>query len=167
MGAPKGNRFAVGNHGGRPTKLTPEMLEKAKGFLDWKSTQMMERIVFQKGEKCTLEVPEPPTLTSLALYLGISDQTSYNWAEESKEYLEIFTQVKQKYSEYLVRYGLSDQYNAGLAKFLLSSDHGKREGKDITSDGKKIENTLGVITSPAVAQKIKELDEAMKAELEV
>ena len=35
--------------------------------------------------------------------------------------------------------GLSGRYNPLIAKLVLSSNHGYREGKDITTDGKAVQ----------------------------
>ena len=123
---------------GRPTKLTPEMMKKAEGFLDWNATQTLTRYFNTKDGPVTQQIPKPPTMTGLALYLEVDRTTLNEWAKENKEFSHIFTQVRAKYEESLVGNGLSETYNPGLAKFLLSADHDKREKSDITTNGKDL-----------------------------
>jgi hypothetical protein len=150
---------------GRPRLLTPELFAKAEGFLDFMETQKMNRVVFTKQGREEIEMPEPPTITRLAIYLDVNRDSLYQWASEDKLFSDILTRVKAKYEQVLVKYGLTDQYNANLAKFLLSADHDKREKSDLTSADKQLETPV-LINSPEITAKIKALDEALKEELE-
>ena len=132
--------------------------------MDFMETQTMQRVVFTKGGREEITMPEPPTITSLAIYLDVNRDSLYQWASEDKRFSDILTRVKAKYEQVLVKYGLTDQYNANLAKFLLSADHDKREKSDTTTDGKAIDTPV-VITSPEITARIKALDEAVKEEL--
>jgi hypothetical protein len=138
MGAPKGNKYAVGGGGGRPTKLTPKLLEKARGFLKWQKGQIITKVVFNKDGRQEIEAPRPPTVNHFSEYLGISRETAYAWDKENIDFSDILSEVQQKYEQVLIDNGLVDRYNANLAKFLLSADHGKKEKSDLTSNDKEI-----------------------------
>lgn len=75
MAAPEGNRFALGNNGGRPPLYeTPEeMIEKAIEYFN---------IETQKNGICK------PTISGLTFHLGFDSRRSwYNYKERSKEFL--------------------------------------------------------------------------------
>lgn len=93
MAAPKGNKNAEGNEGGRPPIHTdPEKV----GFLvhdyfQWIEGEEGERKVKAPTENGVEEIterywirhPEPPTVTGLALHLGFSSKnTLYEYAEK-------------------------------------------------------------------------------------
>lgn len=138
MPAPKGNKYALGNDGGRPTKLTPELLEKAGTFLERVSGQRLVKTVFTKSGPQQVEVEVPPTLVKLAIDLDVNRETLREWAKTSQEFSAIFSRVKENYERVLIENGLTDNYNAGLARFLLSADHDKREKSDVTTDGREL-----------------------------
>lgn len=138
------------NKGGRPTKLTPELVEKAEGFLSYMEGQILERVYFTKDGRQEVKVQRPPTQVLFAQYLGIHRETVTEWTkieegtdEEKalvKRFSDIAREVQQAYEQTLIDNGVVDKYNAGFAKFLLSADHGKREKSetDLTSRGERI-----------------------------
>ena len=72
MGAPKGNKFALGNNGGRPRKYeTPEE---------------METVLTEYFQECT-DNDEWPLVTGLTLYLGFAGRKSlYEYINKYKEF---------------------------------------------------------------------------------
>jgi hypothetical protein len=70
MAAPKGNKYALGNTGGRPRIYDkPEDLAKAiDAYFEYIKGE-------KKGNEVTRE-PEPATITGLALYLGFASRQS-------------------------------------------------------------------------------------------
>ena len=79
MGAPKGNKFALGNNGGRPPKYgSPEELEQS--CIDY-------------FEYCNKE-GEKATITGLALFLGFCDRSSLSDYAEKKEFSHIIKRAK-------------------------------------------------------------------------
>jgi len=94
---------------GRPTKYTPELLDRARGYLS----------DFHHHDA------QFPSHIGLALYLGISTATLYDWRsqEEKSEFssiLEIITQVQH---ELLIGNGLSGKFSSGITKLVLGK-HG-------------------------------------------
>lgn len=96
MAAPEGNKYALGNDGGRPPIHTdPEKV----GFLvhdyflwiegEFKETK--EKITDEDGNEKTeiirewVRRPEPPTVNGLTLHLGFSHKSSlYDYAEKEE-----------------------------------------------------------------------------------
>ncbi len=79
MGAPEGNKFALGNNGGRPPIFaTPEDLEKK---------------CLEYFEYC-IENNEKRTITGLTLFVGFSSRKSWDHYEEKKEFLHIVKRAK-------------------------------------------------------------------------
>jgi hypothetical protein len=136
MSAPKGNKYALGNDGGAPTKLTEEMMERIRTYLARHAGDTIDRINFTKDGRVDVPVPIPPSINGLSVDIGITRETLYQWGKINQEISDTLRKITAKYEEILKENGLSDRYNAGFAKFLLSCDHNKREKTDVTSDGK-------------------------------
>jgi transposase-like protein len=67
MAAPKGNKFAIGNTGGRPTTYSPEY-----------------------GEKLCALIGEGLSIRAACLLLGVSRQTLHNWKRKHQQFAEDF-----------------------------------------------------------------------------
>lgn len=79
MGAPEGNKYALGNNGGRPKIFEqPEDLENK---------------CLEYFQYC-IDNNEKPTITGLTLYVGFSSRSSWNQYEEKKEFLHIVKRAK-------------------------------------------------------------------------
>lgn len=104
MAAPKGNKYAEGNNGGRPPKYkSPKEMEKRiVSYFEWCQGEFEERdrvITTTKGEgksKVTttdvipeiicIRQPEIPSITGIALYLGFSSKDSIYDYSKKKEF---------------------------------------------------------------------------------
>lgn len=104
---------------GRPTKLTPEILEKVDEYLAGAYT------VF-------------PSIIGLASYIGVVSNTLRNWAEKDKDFLNTLEEVEEQSQIILLEGGLKKEFDSGLTKFTLSARHAYREKSDVTTDGKEI-----------------------------
>lgn len=111
----------------RPTKLTPEILAKAKTYLPW-----VKAHPFPDG------TDRPPKLVSLSLFLGVDRNTITNWRKENPDFNDICAEITSAYEEVLVDNGLIGKYQPRVTTFLLSADHDKREKSDVTSEGKAL-----------------------------
>lgn len=79
MGAPKGNKFALGNNGGRPPVFeSPEKLEE-------KCLEYFQHCIKEE---------EKPTITGLTLFVGFSSRSSWDDYEKKKEYSYIVKRAK-------------------------------------------------------------------------
>lgn len=119
----------------RPTKLSKTLIAKASQFFG-----------DRRDDKMLL-----PTVEGLALELGISRDTVYDWCDIPEEadaetrklkeqFSDIVSDLKSAQAEKLVQLGLSGRYNSAIAKLILSGKHGYVEKKetDITSGGESL-----------------------------
>lgn len=109
---------------GRPSTYSEEKLELAKGYLDggWE----------EEGDSV-------PQIAGLAIAMGISRETAYEWAthEDKAAYSDIFTRVKALQERRLVNRGLSGDFNPAITKMMLTK-HGysdKLEQSHTSPDG--------------------------------
>lgn len=106
----------------RPTKYTPELLERAKEYLVEAQTE--ERI---------------PSIEGFSFYLGIHKDTAYDWAsqEDKQEFSDVLRKVVMLQGEQLIQNGLQGKWNPTIAKLILTK-HGYSDKQDITSGGEKL-----------------------------
>jgi hypothetical protein len=160
----------------RPTKLTPELIEKAKTYL---GTCIDTPVYTEKGALTYVSV-NLPSKVGLALYLGIDKTTVDDWCKvpeqtfpithneylklEKSDYLLLKSEfsciVKEIMSEQekrLINNGLGGLYKEKTNAMLLSK-HGYATEKtetDITTGGEKI-------SSPVLPELIAEADRLLK-----
>ena len=104
----------------RPTKYTPELLDKANGYLD---NYVGRRLI--------------PSHQDLCLQLDISESTLYDWAQKYDEFSDILAKVKLTQFTVAMDGGLGGELNANLVKLLMGK-HGLSEKStvdQISSDG--------------------------------
>jgi hypothetical protein len=114
--------------GGRPSKLTPELLEKARKYVDKPLFEQATREVVVK-DQIQVQNFERPTWISvagLACEIDVARSSIYAWADQksdfySEEFSDIF-EALQKRQELLLEYhGATRGYDSGFAKFLASN----------------------------------------------
>lgn len=125
MAAPKGNKYAEGNNGGRPPIYTSEDVEKVDCLIDdyfeyikgESEDKEIERIVKDdegnpKVVKETVTVwirhPEPPTVTGLTLFIGFADKSTlydYSKKEEFSHSIKRGLLKIEQYHEIKTSYG--------------------------------------------------------------
>lgn len=112
--------------GGRPTKLTPELIIKAHDYLEPSVWKLDDSVV--------------PTIEGFGLYLGISRDTVYEWEKAHKAFSDITTSIRQEQSKLLINGALGNKFNSTIAKLLLSSKHGyvEKTATDVTTNGESI-----------------------------
>ena len=100
---------------GRPTKYNPEILEKARAYID------------NYGEFGDVI----PSVAGLSLVLQISRETVYDWAkqEEKQEFSYILQDILAKQESLLVNNGLDGEFNSNITKLVLGK-HGYHEKVD-------------------------------------
>ena len=108
---------------GRPRTYKPDMVEKARRYI---------------ANHEDFDDPVP-TVAGLACVLGVVRDTCYQWAkdEDKPEFSDILDELAQKQERCLVRGGLMSEYNAPIAKMMLTK-HGysDRVDTDMTTNGK-------------------------------
>lgn len=116
---------------GAPTKLTPELVERARDYLSGG---------FQVNEECV------PSIEGLAVYLKLSRQSIYNYKDASSEFLDIVELIEAKQAMLLINKGLSGDFNGSIAKLMLTK-HGynDKQGIELTgANGGAIETSLTI-----------------------
>ena len=93
MAAPKGNKFAVGNKGGRP--LTFKSPEEMQEMIDAYFDDGCEKMVKYTVTGTRYEVPTP-TICGLALFLGFSSRQSLLDYQNRDEYFDTIKIAKTK-----------------------------------------------------------------------
>jgi hypothetical protein len=97
--------------GGRPSKFTPEIVERAYDYL-------------QHFEKYGDAIP---SIVGLAVVLDVVEATLYNWdCEDHPEFLGILSKIKAKQHQVLITKGLKGDFNAAITKLVLGK-HGYHE----------------------------------------
>jgi hypothetical protein len=123
---------------GRPTLYSEDILIKAKEYLASCEDVEIERELGQRTEY-RLNV-KLPTIQGLAVYLGVSRDSIYEWAKIHPDFSDTIEQIIAEQADKLINQGLAGNYNPTIAKLMLSSNHGMKEKteQDITSGGEKL-----------------------------
>ena len=124
--------------GGRPTEYSPATLKKAKEYLATCEDEELERgSDIRPLYKIRVKLP---TIEGLAVYLGVSRDTIYEWENVHEEFSDILASLRAEQADKLINNGLSGDYNPTIAKVLLTK-HGYREGIEQTGkDGEPLMN---------------------------
>jgi hypothetical protein len=109
--------------GGRPTSLTDDLMASAREYVDESDNTGVQTLL--------------PTIERLALTLGVSRDSLYEWEGLSQEFSDILNKLRAIQADKLIQNGLLNRYNPAMAKMMLSK-HGYVEQKDFTSDGKQL-----------------------------
>lgn len=118
--------------GGRPTKLTDELIAKAEMYLvDYMSN---EDIV--------------PSVAGLSVYLDVAKSSIYKYKSENARFSDTLERIESKQEQMLLKGGLMGDFNATITK-LMMSNHGYSEKQQIdntSSDGSMspVFNIVGV-----------------------
>lgn len=106
--------------GGRPTKYSKRILEKAREYL--KTYEDHGDVV--------------PHVEGIAEMCGVSTATIYNWAGDHPEFLETLQLCKSKQARALINKGLTGAFQPTIVKLMLAN-HGYREKSDhvLTGNG--------------------------------
>jgi hypothetical protein len=104
----------------RPTDYTPELVEKARAYID--------------------NYPEQddmiPSVVGLSKYIGISRTCIYDWAsqDDKKEFSDILEEINSEQNRTLINKGLSGQFNSNITKLALGK-HGYHDKQDTNLGG--------------------------------
>jgi DNA-packaging protein gp3 len=125
---------------GRPTKYTPELIDKAHRYI---TDFNHYGAVF-------------PSHIGLALYLGLHTDTIYAWQKEEgkEEFSGILGQISQIQHEMLVGNGISGDFNPAITKLVLGKHgyHEKQQTELTGADGGPISTTTKVLSVVGIAK---------------
>lgn len=95
--------------GGRPTKYSPEVIQEINSYL----------------AEAIPENMQIPTVEGIALKLGISKDTLYEWAKEHKEFSDALAKLKMTQKQSLINTGIfgGKEINAAIISLLLRVNH--------------------------------------------
>lgn len=113
----------VKGKGGRPTKLTDELLEKAEEYV----------YDFRANEDVV------PSVAGLACYLQISRSSLYNYKDENARFLDIVERVELLQEKMLVNGGLMGDFNPTIAKLMMTK-HGYSDKQEV--DNRSSDNSM-------------------------
>lgn len=126
--------------GGRPTSLTPEIIERAWEYVDASDNMGVQTLL--------------PTIERLALTLGVSRDSLYEWGILSDEFSDILNKLRAIQADKLIQNGLLNRYTPVMTKLLLSK-HGYVEKSEQEQSG-EIKHTYQELDD-------EQLDAALKA----
>ncbi len=101
---------------GRPTDYTPELVEKARYYLE------------DYGDGGDVI----PSVVGLSIYLGKSRSCINRWAteEDKEDFKDILDNINAKQHQILINKGLTGDFNSAIAKLVLGK-HGYHEKREI------------------------------------
>ena len=102
---------------GRPSKLTPEVFEKAIDYINGGYEDEGRAI---------------PSIIGLARVLNVTRSTLYKWAEDlDSEFSDILAKCNEEQHEILITKGLQGDFNPTICKLVLGK-HGYHERQEVT-----------------------------------
>lgn len=122
--------------GGRPTKYSKTILAETRKYIDSCVDESYSVVKSQSKRGKSLENRlrvKLPTIEGLAFRLKVNKTTIYEWRKEYPEFSNLIGELLALQAERLVNEGLAGNYNATIAKVLLTK-HGYREGTEVTGD---------------------------------
>lgn len=114
---PKTLELTVKRGFGRPSKLTPDLIQQA-----WEYVELTTNFGYQLL----------PTIEGLSLAMKVSRETIYDWesTDASKDFSDIVKQLRSAQAEKLIQLSLAGKYNPMISKLMLSK-HGYIEKQEI------------------------------------
>jgi hypothetical protein len=103
---------------GRPSKLTDEVIAKAKEYVD--GGYLVDELV--------------PTVAGLAVYIDIRKSTLYEWAKENSQFSDFLSTVMTKQEKGLLKGGMTGDYNSTITKLMLTK-HGYSDKQETEITG--------------------------------
>ena len=128
MGAPVGNKYALGNQGGRPTKYNDSIVETTWNYINGG---------YEQFGVC-------PTIERLSLVLGVIKATLYDWEkhDDKKEFSYAMGTLRCLQADLTINKSLIGEWRNNLTIGRLLTTHGYKE-KIETDNKNKIEAEAG------------------------
>lgn len=139
--------------GGRPTKLTPELMIIARDYVN-ECTDTIEHFEGESGKQWETVRVKLPTMEGLARKLKIRRETVWDWSHKNDEFSNIIDDLMAEQADRLINQGLAGNYNSTISKVLLSGKHGYVERNDVTTGGEKLPSAIATL-DPTIATAFK------------
>jgi hypothetical protein len=142
MAAPKGNKYAVGNTGGRPP-LFKDVIELQNAIDDYFNKGVKKkRIVVGKAPNQNVIEVEIPTITGLCYFIGFESRQSFYSLENNEEFCYTIKRarlfIEQEYEEQL-------QIGNTVGAIFALKNMGWFDRKEVTgADGKAINPSITI-----------------------
>ena len=137
------------------TKLIRKKLrEYMRDNIDYEEPIMTRQTARGNVEYIRKTTVKLPTIEGFAKYIGVARKTLYNWAKENPEFQEELEKILTEQQTRLINRGLDGTYNPLIAKLILSSNHGMRDGIDTTTNGDSINTTFSDEQAERIARRI-------------
>ena len=122
MAAAKGNKYALGNKGGRPTKYDPKYCEELIKYFSTNPTD-------DQGNANRL-----PALHRFAQSINAATRTVLDWRDKHEEFLQAYTRAHELQKWFLIENGLNGNYNPGFAKFVAVNITNMRDKQEVETN---------------------------------
>ena len=122
---------------GRPTLFNQELIDRAKEYV----AQFM---IPESEKNMENEVEVIPSVAGLALYLGVSRSSLYNWGDENKEFLDTLASLQDVQEVSLLNGGLRGRFNAQISKLALAN-HGYSDKQEVAMTVNPLDEILDEI----------------------
>lgn len=147
MGAPKGNKYAVGNKGGRPTLYKPEYCEQIIEYFKREPVNVLYKREYYKDGTLKTEIPiltaaEFPTIEGFAESIEVHKDTVYQWVKDNKEFSDAFSRAKQIQEQIWLVNGMQNLYNSQFAQFFGKNCLGYKDKMEVEQKG---ESTIEIV----------------------
>jgi hypothetical protein len=133
MGAPKGNKFAIGNSGKSKKWETPEDLQSAVDMYFEKCDNRVVQ-VYVKAQQALVDMkrPIPYTVEGLCELLECDRDTLLNYEKMKgyEEYFGIIKRAKLKIQRDKMERGLDGDSNPAVTIFDLKNNHGYKDKQE-------------------------------------
>lgn len=139
MGAPIGNQYALGNHGGQPTKYRPEYCEQIIRYFTVQPQQTVYKRTYYanggiKSEEPVVLPEQLPTFQKFADTIGVHISTLLEWANVHDEFSKAYARAKQLQEHIWLVNGMGNLYNAQFAQFFGKNCLGYKDKQEISLD---------------------------------
>ena len=115
---------------GRPSLFNQSMIDKTKEYIAFFQSH-------RTAEEWENETELIPSIAGLALFLGVSRSTLYEWAKHNKSFSDTLEDLLGTQEVSLLNGGLRGRFNAQISKLALAN-HGYSDKQEIdnkSSDG--------------------------------
>jgi hypothetical protein len=141
--APKGNKNAKGNKGGRPTDYKSEYCEALIKWFEVEPNREVEIPHLKDGEVAWTDykiMANPlPKFHEFAKSIGVVHSTLLEWCDKQIEFSKTYTRAKELQKYFLIENGLNGCYNANFAIFVSKNITDMRDRQELTgADGKDL-----------------------------